>query len=133
LNEDELIFAIDAVRNELWKAKNELRQSSAFLEAQSKTYDRNVQIKKSLIDALQHLFSSPVVSLGEYRSLTSGIRTTNKQLNDLHEKRRESTKTRNQALQEIPKLERQLVDLEQQLDRYEPPRVVLEFKKHDKQ
>ena len=129
MTEDELFFAVDAVRDELRKAKDTHRQHSAFLEAQAKTVDRNEQIRRSLVEALDHLFSSPVVSIGEYKSLINGFRTTNKQLDDLQEKRTQSLKTRNQAALEIPKLEAQLADLEQQLDRYEPPRVVLEFKR----
>jgi chromosome segregation ATPase len=133
LTEDELFFAVDTVRDELRKARDTHRQHSTFLEAQAKTIDRNEQIKKSLVDALRHLFSCPVVSIGEYRSLTDGLRNTNHQLDDLKEKRTQSLKKRNQAALEIPKLEAQLADLERQWDQYEPPRVVLEFKKHDEQ
>lgn len=133
MTEDELFFAVDTVRGELQKARDTVKQHSTFLEAQLKTLDRNEQIKKSLVDALKHLFSSPVASIGEYRSLINGLRNTNNQLDDLQGKRTQSLKTRNQAALEIPKLEKQLADLERQWDEYRPPRVVLEFKKHDEQ
>jgi K+-sensing histidine kinase KdpD len=133
LTEDELFFAVDTVRDELRKARETHRQHSAYLEAQAKMVDRNEQIRKSLVDALNHLFTCPVVSIGEYRSLTDGLRNINRQLGDLQEKRTQSLKKRNQAALEIPKLEAQLVDLELQWDRYAPPRVVLEFKRNDKQ
>ncbi len=132
MTEDELIFAVDEVRTELRKAQDTLRQTGVHIENQQKIIDRNEQIKKALIDSLRHLFSSPVVSIGEYRSLTSGLSNTNRQLDEIREKRTHSLKIRSQALKDIPALEKQLADLERQWDQYEPPRVVLEFK-NDKQ
>ena len=133
MTEDELFFAVDAVRTELQKARQHLSQTAAWLEGQNKNIARNLEIEKSLIDALKHLFSSPVISLSEYRSLIKGLSTTKTNLHDIQEKRTQTLKIRNQAAIEAPKLGKQLVDLELQLERYEPPRVVLEFRKNDKQ
>jgi len=133
VNEDELFFAIETLRGEVQEAKNKLKQSTFFLESQDKVYERNEMVRKSLTEALKHLLGSPVVSLTEYRSLTSGLATTKKQLIAIQEKRFQTRKIRNQALTDLPRSEAQLADLELQLELYEPPRVVLEFKKNDKQ
>lgn len=133
MTEDELFFAVDAIRTDLRRANDRLRTSTSFLETCKKTLERNGQVRKSVNEALGHLFSSPVVSIGEYRSLKNGLDESKKQLADILEKHAHFTKIRNQAALDIPKLEAQLVDLERQLEQFESPSMILEFKRNDKQ
>jgi len=129
MTEDELYFAVDAVRSEVYQAKEKLKEAEVWIKNQTQTIDRNLSIEKSLRDALNHLLSSPVVSLPEYQSLISGKTTTKTHLEDVQKKHRASLKIRNQMLLDIPKLEGQLADLELRLEKYVAPRVVLEFKR----
>ena len=101
-------------------------------EAAMGEFDRKIArqqlIWNSVRDALQHLLSRPVVSLEEYRSLRKGIAVTREALAELETLKQQATQVRNKALAALPALRRQLAKLEQQLETYEPPRVVLEFK-----
>jgi len=132
VTEDELLFAIETIRAELEHAKGKHKQMAIFVENQNKAISKHQTVKKASIEALEHLLASQIVSIGEYRSLMAGLRTTNTQLDNILKRRSESIKTHHQASLDIPKLEAQLADLQRQLERYEPTRVVLEFKKDDK-
>lgn len=131
MTEDELLFASETISDELEKVRREHEKASGFLETQGKAVDRNRQIKRGLQEALTHLSSSPVVSIREYTVLIEGLRNTNRQLDELEAEKKQALKKRSRAALEIAGLERQLADLERQLESYRPPQVVLEFKRHD--
>lgn len=129
MTEDELIFACSAVSGSISDSKKTVSKAEATLANLDAKIARQELIYKSLSDSIDHFFKQPVVVMSEFKSLKLGLSVSKKALGDLREERRQVLLVRNKALAAIPALQRQLQNLEHQLDTYEPPRTVLEFRR----
>jgi chromosome segregation ATPase len=129
MTEDELIFACSAVSGQISDSKRTVSKAEAVLANLDAKITRQELINKSLRDSLKHMHTQPVVLMAEFRSLRDGLTVSSKALGDLREERHKALLVRNKALAAIPGLQRQLQQLEHQLDTYEPPRTVLEFRR----
>lgn len=129
MTEDELIFACSAVSGSISDSKKTVSKAEATLANLDAKITRQELIYRSLRDSIDHFFKQSVVILSEFKSLKLGLSVSGKALGDLRQERLQVLLVRNKALAAIPALQRQLQNLENQLDTFEPPRTVLEFRR----
>lgn len=129
MTEDELIFASAAVEGEISDTVKTVSKAEQHLASLNQYIVRKELIIKSVLDALQNLKETPVVMMSEHKSLVTALKGSRVELEDLLQKRFQATQVRNKALAALPKLRKQLQTLEHQLDNFEPPRTVLEFRR----
>jgi hypothetical protein len=128
----ELQFSINILENDILNAEIQLRLAEAAITNNGLTEARLMEVIKANTEALVNLYESPVVSLIEFRSLKKGLGVVRGDVLKFRAESREALKTRNEMLAGIPKMRRFLVQLQEQLAAYVPPRVVLEFKRDAK-
>ncbi len=131
--EDELLMAVAVLSKDIRDAQISVSKGESMLADIDNKIARQNVIYKATLEAFINVSGAQVVNLSEYRSLKSGLKITTKELEDLNKKRAQIVEIRNKELAKIPALNRQLQEKQDELDRYEPPRKVLEFPRRDQQ
>ena len=132
MTEDELIMAVSTLHRDLNDQHKTVSKSEAMIADFDRQIARQELIYNTSKEALGHLVKGSVILMVEFRSLQSGLRSSRARLGTLKDERHKAIVVRNKALAAIPDLQRRILQLELQLDTYEPPRTVLEFRRRDK-
>lgn len=133
MTEDELIIMVAVLNKDLREKISSRTTSEAVLREIGESIARQNVIRSSLTQAMEHLMGAKIVVLSEYKSLVEGLKTTTLAFAELEKRRVQAAQKKMELDRAIPVLRDRLAELEKQLDSYEPPSKVLEFKRREQQ
>lgn len=124
----ELSMAIVILESDIKLAEGQLQGSELKIKENEERIDYLYEVIKTNQEALFNLKDCPVSSISEFQSLKKGIAVAQGDMINLRAESRGALKARNSALSSLPKMKKLLVQLEDQLKAYVPPKRILEFK-----
>lgn len=129
MSEDELIMAVATLHGDINDHQKTVSKTEAIIANIDSKITRQEMLSRAARSSLESLVKQPAILMEQFKVLRAEMRTAGVALDQLRTERFKAVQVRNKALAAIPGLRKQLQRLEHQLDTYEPPRQVLEFRR----